>query len=170
MSVQPQTSVMDPQVYTEEGPHLSSPITWGRQTQFPVCADLIHNEQPHYNWMEWLTLDSQLQRRALCHRGHSALFRTSSSSSFPKMVSGPPPSPWNSSSISCSPAVPALDAHNAAPSLSPSERSSRAYSKNAASMSLCASAGQGELREKKTEPGEKISNTLRQSLTCSARL
>jgi len=75
---------------------------------------------------------------------HSVPSCPSSTSSSPTLPSGTPPSPWNSSSISCSPALPARDAHRAAPSRRPSERSSRAYSKNAASISLCANVGQGK--------------------------
>lgn len=62
----------------------------------------------------------------LCLWGHSVLPWTSSACSLPKTLSGLHPSPWNSSSSSCSPAVPARDAHRAAPSLRPRERSSRA--------------------------------------------
>lgn len=78
-------------------------------------------------------------------RGHSVLSWLSSTPSSPGMASGTLPSPWNSSSISCCPALPARDAHRAAPSRRPSERSIRAYSKNTDLISLCANAGQGEL-------------------------
>lgn len=53
MSVQPQTPVMDPQAYTEEkSPHLFSHHDMEMTNTVPVRADLIHNEQPYYNWME----------------------------------------------------------------------------------------------------------------------
>lgn len=103
-------------------------------------------------YRSWTLMDEQILGSLLSSkpsplRGHSVLSWPSSTSSLPRTASGTPPSPWKSSSISCSPALPARDAHRAAPSLRPRERSSRAYSKNAASMSLCAAAGQGEHRD-----------------------
>lgn len=86
------------------------------------------------SWLVTLTETGQRGRPSVCTadcvlrppRGHSALSSPSSTASLPRVASGRPPSPWNSSSISCSPAVPARDAHRAAPSLRPRERSSRA--------------------------------------------
>lgn len=55
MSVQPQTPVMDPQVYTEESPHVSSPITtWRWQTRFPyVRIWFTTNSLITTGWSDW---------------------------------------------------------------------------------------------------------------------
>lgn len=110
-----------------------SPLSswWGDDVHNPPGCRLRANSQwLHYrSWTEWTTLDLH-QKSVFSSKphlwGHAVLSWPITTSSLPKTASGIPPSPWNSSSISCSPAVPARDAHRAAPSLRPSVRSSRA--------------------------------------------